>query len=114
VEIGRLLRDVRKGAGLTQGELAELAGTSQATLSAYERERKAPTAPTLARLLAAVGMRLTVSPATRRVVSPSARELERRARILSQVLGLAESLPTRHDPETGFPPLRSVIRDGSR
>ena len=48
------LRDARRRAGLTQAELARRAGTSQATISAYEHGRKEPSVETLGRLLAAL------------------------------------------------------------
>src|SRR4051812_7365508 len=51
-----LIRDARRRAALTQTELAERSGTSQATISAYEHGAKTPTPATLARVLAAAGM----------------------------------------------------------
>ena len=55
----RLLREARRRAGLSQAALARRAGTSQPTLSAYERGLKDPSAATLDRLLAAAGTALT-------------------------------------------------------
>jgi transcriptional regulator with XRE-family HTH domain len=106
VATGSLLRDARQRAGLTQAELAERSGTSQATLSAYERDRKVPSAATLARLLAAAGRRLATQPASRPVVIPTAAQLEERGRILAQVIDLAERLPARHAPSLRYPPPR--------
>lgn len=60
-----VLVGVRVQAGLTQHELARRAETSRPTLSAYEHGRKAPTAETLERLLAAAGYRLDAVPAVR-------------------------------------------------
>lgn len=59
-----LLRTARDKAGLTQQQLAELAGVSQQAISAYETGRKEPTLPTLIRLLAAAGfeMRIQLEP----------------------------------------------------
>lgn len=102
-----LLREARLAAGLTQAQLAARSATSQATLSAYEGGTKAPSATTLARILAAVGARLTTVPATRPVVTPSREELEHRGRVLAQVLDLAERLPSRRRPELRYPPLRT-------
>ena len=102
---GALLRDARRRAGLTQAELAELSGTSQATLSAYERGGKTPSANTLARVLAAAGMRLTLAQATRPVRTPSAAGLQQAARRLVEVIELAAQLPTRHRPTLAFPRL---------
>lgn len=103
MDTGPLIREARLAAGLTQAELAERSGTSQATLSAYERDRRVPSASTLARLLAAVGRRLTTRPVSRPVLSPTGAQLEERARILAQVLDLAERLPARHDKTLGGP-----------
>jgi uncharacterized protein len=59
-----LIRLARDKAGLTQSELAELAGTSQQAVSAYETGRKEPTLPNLQRLVAAAGfeMRIRLEP----------------------------------------------------
>lgn len=100
-----LLRDARRRVGLTQAQLAELSGTSQATLSAYERGSKTPSADTLARVLAAAGVRLTTAPATRPVRTPSAAALHHAARGLNDVIELAAQLPTRHRPALVFPRL---------
>jgi transcriptional regulator with XRE-family HTH domain len=99
------LRDARKRAGLTQAQLAQRAGTSQATISAYEHGSKAPSVETLGRLLAATGTRLTAAPASARVVRPTKAQSERAGRVLVDVMLLAEALPTRHTPDLRFPPL---------
>lgn len=99
----RTLRDARIGAALTQAELAARAGTSQATLSAYERGRKEPSLATLDRLLRATGRRLSTAPAAR---EPTRAELELTARRLTDVLDLAAALPTRHERHLRYPPLR--------
>ena len=52
-----VLRQAREDAGLTQGQLARRAGTSQAAISAYESGARSPAVSTLERLLAACGMR---------------------------------------------------------
>lgn len=98
----RLLRDARLAAGLTQASLAARADTSQATLSAYERGRKDPSAATLERLLRAAGRRLTTATLAR---EPTRAELERTAAQLADVLDLAAALPVRHEPELRYPPL---------
>lgn len=97
----------RSQAGLTQSELAGRVGTSQATISAYEGGHKQPSVDTFNRLLAATGSRLVVESGRRPVLWPSRAQLARSARTLSDVLGLAEALPTRHEPELGFPRLPS-------
>ena len=58
-----LIQAARRHADLTVTELAARAGTSRATLSAYEHGRKAPTATTLERILEAAGFTLTIEPA---------------------------------------------------
>lgn len=58
----RLLIEARRVSGLNQGELAERAGTSRPTLSAYEHGRKTPSVDTMSRLLAAAGARLELAP----------------------------------------------------
>jgi transcriptional regulator with XRE-family HTH domain len=107
VNTADLIRDARTRARLTQAELAGASGTSQATISAYEHGAKTPTPDTLARVLAAAGMRLTAVPASAPVRVPGAAELDRRSRLLAQVLDLAERLPARHSPKLRFPRLPS-------
>ena len=103
------IHDARGRAGLSQMELAALAGTSQATLSAYENGRKQPSLETFERLLAATGARLTVVSGRRPVIQPSKTEMERVSRQLSVVLDLAAALPTRHDAEVRFPRLPTGV-----
>ena len=55
-----LLREARQASGLTQAQLAELAGTSQSAIAAYEAGRREPTIPVLERMIAASGHRLTL------------------------------------------------------
>lgn len=50
-----LLERARRARGLTQAQLAAKAGTSQATLSAYERGLKSPSLKVAARIIAATG-----------------------------------------------------------
>lgn len=60
--IRELLRRARQSAGLSQRDLARAAGTSGATVAAYESAAKDPRARTLARLLEATGHTLAVAP----------------------------------------------------
>ena len=99
------IRSARHEAGLTQAELAERSGTSQATISAYEHGTKTPTPATLGRVLGAAGRRLTTVPATCAVRIPRAAELERRARVLGQVIELAERLPAKRSQALRYPRL---------
>lgn len=102
---GSAIRRARLRAGLTQHALANRAGTSQATLSAYESGRKQPSVGTLDRLLAAAGARLTVVPADAREREPGPGELARRGRDFVRALELAEALPVSHRPTLGYPRL---------
>jgi transcriptional regulator with XRE-family HTH domain len=54
------VRAIREAARLTQHQLAEAAATSQATIAAYEGERKSPTWRTVARLAEAANVVLAV------------------------------------------------------
>lgn len=110
MDIASTLRGARTRAGLTQAALAARAGTSQATVSAYESGRKEPSVATLGRLLAAAGSRLTVGPAANPVLRPTAAQLARAGRTLVDVMLLAEALPTRHEPTLRFPPAASFTR----
>jgi transcriptional regulator with XRE-family HTH domain len=56
-----LLRRARHAAGLTQGQLAELAGTSQSAIAAYESGAREPTLPVLERMIRATGHVLNVA-----------------------------------------------------
>lgn len=55
-----MLRQARLGAGLTQAQLAVRAGVPRTMVSAYERDLRQPTLPTLVRLLRAAGFELRV------------------------------------------------------
>ena len=57
---GNLIKLARLDAGLSQRELARRAGTSQATLCAYEAGRKSPSFETLVRIIRAAGQDLRV------------------------------------------------------
>ncbi len=55
-----LIERARRARGLTQAQLAALAGTSQATLSAYERGLKSPSLQVVSRILDAMDQELTL------------------------------------------------------
>ena len=103
MDVAATLRDARRAAGLTQAALAKRAGTSQATVSAYETGRKEPSVQTFARLLAATGSRLVAEPVREWDREWVERDHARNARILSQVLALAEVLPFRRERDLRFP-----------
>jgi transcriptional regulator with XRE-family HTH domain len=110
---GPTLRRARRQAGLSQSELARDAATSQATISAYESGAKEPSVSTLGRLLAATGHRLAVRNA-RTTRQPSRAEIERRGRVLAEVLALAEALPARRRGRLEYPKLNVLPRGGPK
>jgi transcriptional regulator with XRE-family HTH domain len=103
MDVPTTLRAAREKARLSQAALAERTGTSQATISAYESGRKQPSVDTLSRLLAATGHRISVEPGHR--FEPTREQHRRSARILADVLALAEALPYRPEPSLRFPRL---------
>jgi transcriptional regulator with XRE-family HTH domain len=68
-----LLARVRRGAGLSQDELARRAGTSRTAVSAYEHGRKSPALDTVDRLVSAAGYELDARPRVEFVGVPGAR-----------------------------------------
>jgi transcriptional regulator with XRE-family HTH domain len=88
MEAATVLRRARRRSRLTLRELAGRAGTSHATLSAYEAGRKVPTVATLDRIVRAAG-------------GGAARAA--RGQELIDVLELASMFPARHEPELSFP-----------
>ena len=56
----QIIEQARLAAGLTQRALAQQAGTSRTTLSAYERGRKSPNLETVERLIDVDGYELTL------------------------------------------------------
>jgi transcriptional regulator with XRE-family HTH domain len=71
---------IREAGGLTQVELAELGGTSQPTIAAYESGAKVPSLRTLRRLAAVAGVELDLA-----VTTPMTRE-ERRSLFLHRAI----------------------------
>jgi uncharacterized protein len=59
-QAGALLRRARRGAGLSQAELAARAGVTQSVISAYESGQRQPAVPTLATLIDAAGYDLVL------------------------------------------------------
>ena len=101
MRIGTALRRAREDAGLSQQELARRAGTSQATISAYENGAKEPSLRTLDRLLAATGARLAIEPG-----APGwPRDPDAAGSRFAEVLALAESLPARRRGKLRYPRL---------
>lgn len=94
-----LITAMRRDANLSQAALARRSGIPRTVINAYEAGSRQPGTAALERLAEACDMTLTAV--------PRARVDERRnARVLAQVLELAEALPRRRRPEQlDFPPL---------
>jgi transcriptional regulator with XRE-family HTH domain len=71
-----LLQLARLKAGLSQRRLAELAGVSATMISAYERDLRQPTLPTLLKLLRAAGFDLLLHLAPRELHDEILADLE--------------------------------------
>lgn len=85
-----LLAHCRAEAGLTQAALGRRAGTSQATISAYENGAKSPSVSTLQRLLAATGHSIELRATTRApadLSGPLGQQLRANLREVRRVLG---------------------------
>lgn len=84
----KLIKDARRSAGLTQGQLAHRSRTSQSAVAAYESSAKVPTAKTLDRLLRAAGVTIVTQPLPREGRGPAVlQELLRDHRV--EILELA-------------------------
>lgn len=103
MEAAQALRRARNAAGLSLRALAERAGTSHATLAAYESGRAVPRVDTLDRILRAAGFATDID-ITRRADATAA---DRRAKgdELLEALELAAMFPARHSPRLRFPGL---------
>jgi transcriptional regulator with XRE-family HTH domain len=110
MDAARTLRLARGRSGLTLRELAARAGTSHATISAYEAGRVVPSVATLDRIVRAAGFVITRE-LTRNV---DASDPEARGRELAEVLELAAQFPARHAPTLEAPVFgRSSVPAGS-
>ena len=96
-EASRLLVEARSKAGLSQAALARKAGIPASVLNAYERGSRQPGADALASILRAAGFELHLTPVI---------DVERNARVLAEVLDLAERLPYRPRRTLRFPPFK--------
>lgn len=94
------IRAARTRSRLSLRALAEAAGTSHSTLSAYEHGRAVPTVATLDRIVRAAGFAIETTLARR--VDPA--EPMPRGEELAAVLDLAEAFPARHAPTLACPP----------
>jgi hypothetical protein len=96
MDAAAIIRQARSTSGLSLRELAERAGTSYSTLSAYENGRKSPRLDTLERIVRAAGASLSGS----LEVGIERRNGLDRDDELFMVLDLAESLPQRRPAAT--------------
>lgn len=99
--IAATLSRARREAGLSLRELARRAGTSHATILAYERGTKVPGAATFLRLLEACGYAVDIR-LHRRIRERDGLE---RGDELEQVLRLAEQFPVRVPRRMDYPRL---------
>ncbi len=99
MDAAAVLRDVRYRSQLSLRALAGRAGTSHATLAAYEAGRKVPSVETLDRIVKAAGYELDTS--VTRAVGGSDRAA--RGRELLEVLELAALFPARHERRLRHP-----------
>ena len=97
-----VISDCRKRSGLTLQQLAEWAGTSAATLSAYEHGRIVPRVDTLDRIVRAAGFALDNQLVRRRTRGTEDRGTKDRE--LQNVLELAFAFPFRKTGELTYPP----------
>jgi transcriptional regulator with XRE-family HTH domain len=99
---GLIIRTARRRSRLSLRALAGRAGTSHATLSAYEQGRVDPTTTVLSRIIGATGCSLE---STLLGVPPDIEGLSRGEELIA-VLELAEQFPARHASELEFPLFR--------
>lgn len=94
-----LIARARRDVGISQAELARRARLPRSTINAYERGARDPGARALDRILGALGMELSSSPAVEVL------DEERCGLLLKQVLDLADALPHDATGELRFPRL---------
>ena len=100
MDAATILGSVRRRAGISRRELARRAGTSPATLAAYESGRVTPSVATLSRIVHAAGYELDVDLVRRPVAVDGDRARERE---LLDALELAALLPARHAHRIEYP-----------
>jgi transcriptional regulator with XRE-family HTH domain len=94
-----MIRTARRRSRLSLRALAVRAGTSHATLSAYENGRVDPTTMVFSRIIAAAGQSLEAT----LLGTPSDIDGMSRGEELIAVLDLAEQFPARHASRLEFP-----------
>jgi transcriptional regulator with XRE-family HTH domain len=98
MDAASLLRQARADSGLSLRRLAERAGTSHATLSAYEAGHVNPSMQVVQRIARAAGFSLTIE--LQRVLGDPAHD---RGNELVQALELAAQFPARHSRDLRYP-----------
>jgi len=113
--VNMLVKQARLAAGMTQAQLADATGMSQAYVSTMERGGLTPTLPTLNRVAAATGQTITIrleprsaeeegEPMTATMTPPalavSARERELRAQMVAEAVANVNLSGVPIDPET--------------
>ena len=98
MDTATLIRRARASSGLSLRHLAERAGTSHSTISAYEAGRIDPSLLTFERIIRAAGFRLAID-----LVPLVGDPVHNRGDELAQALELAEQFPARHTPDLRFP-----------
>ena len=98
MDTASLIRRARAGSGLSLRQLAERAGTSHATLSAYETGRVDPATHTLRRIVRAAGFDPTIDLVPLVDATDGGRGEE-----FVQVLDLAAQFPARHARRLRYP-----------
>jgi transcriptional regulator with XRE-family HTH domain len=99
VDAAAILHAIRERSGVSRRELARRAGTSPATLAAYEAGRIVPSVATLERIVHAAGFELELDLLRR--IEPL--DGEARGRELLDALELAGQFPARHAPRIEYP-----------
>ncbi len=100
VNAATALRSMRARARLSLRDLAERAGTSHSTLSAYESGRVNPTVETFDRVARAAGFMVEAHATSLVVDGP---DVGARGRELAEVLELAENFPVHHAKTLPYP-----------
>src|SRR5271168_1856770 len=102
MDAGLTIRTARSQSKLSLRALAARAGTSHATLSAYENGRVDPTTTVLSRIIGATGYSLE---STLLALPADVGRMSRGEELIA-VLVLAEQFPARHASELEFPLFR--------
>ncbi len=108
-QIAKQLTSARKNAGLSLRQLAQRAGTSHATLLAYEKGKKVPGTLTFLRILEACGNEVEFR------LKPRVREQDGilRGDELEAVLNLAEQFPHRASRHLEMPRFGKPLREAN-